>query len=93
VSKEQFISRVAEAMGVPAPTRRPPLWLARIVTWCCEGWAKMRGWKEAPRFNFTSLKFLGLNLDFSIAKARRELGYHPRVPFSDAIAETMAWYK
>ena len=38
-------------------------------------------------------KFLGLNLDFSIEKARRELGYRPRVSFDDAMYETMAYYK
>ena len=39
------------------------------------------------------LKFLGLNLDFSIEKAKRELGYQPRYTFDQAMAETMAWYK
>ena len=53
----------------------------------------MRGAKESPRFNFTALKFLGLNLDFSIEKAKRELGYRPRVNFADAISETLDWYK
>ena len=27
------------------------------------------------------------------AKARRELGYAPKVPFDQAMRETMAWYK
>ena len=93
VSKERFISAVADAMGLPRPTGRPPLWLARIATWVAETRAKIKGAKEAPRLNFATLKFMGLNLDFSIEKARRELGYHPRVNFDDAIAETMAWYK
>ena len=53
----------------------------------------MRGAKEAPIFNFTRLMFLGLNLEFSIEKARRELGYNPRADFSDGIYQTMAWYK
>ena len=44
-------------------------------------------------FNFTRLKFMGLNLDYSIDKAKRELGYHPRFSFADGMAETMAWYK
>ncbi len=93
VSKRRFIEAVADAMGLPRPTRAPPMWLSKLVTWACEASAKMRGAKEAPRFNFTSLKFMGLNLDFSIDKARRVLGYQPRVKFDDAIAETMAYYK
>ena len=32
-------------------------------------------------------------LDFSIEKAKRELGYQPRTSFDDAMYETMAYYK
>ena len=93
VSKRRFIEKIADAFGLPYPTRTPPLWLARLVTWGAESIAKARGASEAPNFNFTRLKFMGYNLDFSIEKARRELGYHPRYSFDDAMAETMAWYK
>lgn len=93
VSKRRFIEAIADPMGLPHPTLTPPLWLAWIVTWCAEKMAKARGAKEAPMFNFTRLKFMGLNLDFSIDKAKRELGYGPRVHFDEAIGETMDWYK
>jgi nucleoside-diphosphate-sugar epimerase len=93
VSKRRFIEAVADAMGLPRPTLMPPLWLARILTWGSETWARLRGAKEAPLFTRARLKFLGLNLDFSIEKAKRELGYRPRYTFEEAIAETMAYYK
>ncbi len=93
VSKRQFIGAVADAMGLPHPTRRPPLWLAWMVTWCAERLAKLRGAKKAPLFNFPRLKFIGYNLDFSIQKAMDDLGYRPRVNFEEAIGETMDWYK
>jgi nucleoside-diphosphate-sugar epimerase len=93
VSKRRFVEAVADAMGLPHPTLTPPFWLAWIVTWFSEAIARSRGAKEAPPFNFTRLKFMGLNLDFSIEKARQELGYRPRVPFDEAIGETMDWYK
>lgn len=93
VSKRRFVEAVADAMALPRPWRCPPYWICWLVAWCCETWCKLRGAKEAPYFNLTKLKFLGLNLDFSIEKARRELGYNPRVPFDEAMYETMAWYK
>ena len=68
-------------------------WFAWIVTWGSEKIAKARGAVDAPNFNFTRFKFLGMNLDFSIDKAKRELGYEPRVSFDDAMSETMAWYR
>ena len=93
VSKRHFIEAVADAMGLPHPTMMPPLWLARIMTWSVETWAKLRGATEAPLFTRARLKFMGLNLDFSIEKARAELGYKPRVSFDDAMYLTMQWYK
>ncbi|MBI1832459.1 MAG: NAD-dependent epimerase/dehydratase family protein [Planctomycetes bacterium] len=93
VSKRKFIEAVADAMGLPHPTRTPPLWLARLVTWISELYARLRGATEAPYFNFTRLKFMGYNLEFSIQEAMDDLGYRPRVKFDDAISETMAWYK
>jgi len=93
VTKRQFIEAIAHALDLPYPTRKPPLWLAWTVTWIAEKLARMRGAKEAPMFNFTRLKFMGYNLDFSIQKAMDELGYRPRVKFEDAMSETLAWYK
>jgi len=93
VTKRQFIETIAHAMDLPYPTRKPPLWLAWTVTWCADRLARLRGAKEAPMFNFTRLKFMGYNLDFSIQKAMDVLGYRPRVRFEDAMSETLAWYK
>ena len=39
------------------------------------------------------VKFLGLNLDFSIDKARRQLGYQPRFSFDQGMQETVAYYR
>jgi nucleoside-diphosphate-sugar epimerase len=36
---------------------------------------------------------LGLNLDFSIEKARRELGYKPRVTFKEGMHQTIDWFR
>lgn len=93
VSKRRFIEKVTDALDLPRPRRTPPLWFARAATWISETLAMARGAKEAPAFNFPRLKFMGLNLDFSIEKAKAELGYRPRVDFDEAMAETMAWYK
>jgi nucleoside-diphosphate-sugar epimerase len=93
VSKRQFIEAIADPLNLPHPTRTPPMWLARVVTWGVERWARLKGAKEAPLFTQARLKLFGYNLDFSIDKARRELGYRPRVRFGDGMFHTMAWYK
>ena len=58
-----------------------------------EGWRAHESRPEAPRLTQGRLKFLGLNLDFSIEKAKRELGYRPRSAFDEAMRRTTEWYK
>jgi nucleoside-diphosphate-sugar epimerase len=49
------------------------------------------GMENPPTPSQAIVKFLGYNLDYSIEKARRELGYDPRVDFADGMKQTMAW--
>jgi nucleoside-diphosphate-sugar epimerase len=48
---------------------------------------------EAPLLNQARIKFLGLNLAFSCEKAKRELGYRPRVDFEKGMAATIDWLR
>ncbi len=80
VSKKQFIGRVAALAGLRPPRRSIPLWLAWTLAVLLERRAKRKGSTTPPLVNKARYKFLGLNLDFSIAKARRVLGYEP--PFT-----------
>lgn len=94
VSKERFIDGIADGVGVPRPSRWVvPLWVARPLAKFMEWRARRRKSPEAPRLTMGRLKFLGLNLDFSIEKARRELGYRPPFTFDQGLAATVAWFK
>jgi nucleoside-diphosphate-sugar epimerase len=92
VSKRRFIEAIVTGLDLPRPRPiAPPLWLARIIARGMERTARRRG--TVPALTPAGIKLLGLNLDFSIEKARRELGYSPRVNFDQGMRETMAWYR
>jgi nucleoside-diphosphate-sugar epimerase len=94
VSKRRFVEALVRGLDLPQP--KPisvPLFLARPMAWWMERDARRKGATTAPRLTQARLKFLGLNLDFSIDKAKRELGYQPRVSFDDGIRQTVAWYR
>lgn len=93
VSKRRFIEAIADGLGLEKPTRSVPLWLARLAAWHLERRARRTGARDAPRLTQARLKLFGLNLDYSIDKAKRELGYRPRLSFDEAIKETIAWYR
>ncbi|HTU19565.1 MAG TPA: NAD-dependent epimerase/dehydratase family protein [Gemmataceae bacterium] len=94
VSKKQFFGSIIEGLGLPKPPPVPvPLWAARVMAWWMEGQARKKNSPKAPRVTQGRLKLFGLNLDFSIEKAKSQLGYRPRWSFDEGMRETVAWYK
>ncbi len=85
VTKKEFVGQVAELAGLRPPTRRIPLGPARFLANLVEGAAKLCGAQNPPLINKARYKFLGLNLDYSIEKARRMLGYQPPFTFEQGI--------
>lgn len=90
VTREEYLMAVAEYLGKPRPPS-VPLWLARAVVPLIEGWARFTRKPTAPILTNARIKFMALNLDFSIDKAKRVLGYQPRVDFKDGIQEALEW--
>ncbi len=93
VSKKQFVGRVAELAGLKPPARRIPRGVAKVLAAVVEGVAKRRGARNAPIINQARYKFLALNLDYSIEKARRVLGYQPPFAFEQGIEQAMAEHR
>ena len=92
VSKHEFFGAIAEYAGLPKPTRHIPLWLGKAIAVGLEGIWKLTNQTEPPLLSTAKIKILGMNLDFSIEKAQRMLGYNPTIDFQDAMKLTMDWF-
>ena len=46
-----------------------------------------------PLITQATVKFAGLNLDFSIGKARTVLGYDPKVGFDEGMKAALTWHQ
>ncbi|MCH2212892.1 MAG: NAD-dependent epimerase/dehydratase family protein [Fuerstiella sp.] len=93
VSKKEFMDTICTAAGYEIPAKVVPLPVARLLAATMEGLWKLRGKKTAPLVNSARIKFLGLNLDFSIDKAVQQLDYSPSVDFTDAMKLTVEWFQ
>jgi nucleoside-diphosphate-sugar epimerase len=93
ITKQRFIDAICDGMGYTKPRQVLPRWLIGIVTGMIGRQIKRRGINGPGWLTHAQYKFLLLNLDFSIEKARRELGYGPRVSFDQGMRHTMAWYQ
>jgi nucleoside-diphosphate-sugar epimerase len=89
VTKKQFVGQVAVLAGLKPPRRRIPKWLAWRLAVIMERRAKRKNSPVPPLINKARYKFLALNLDYSIATARRVLGYHPSYSTAEGLEEAM----
>lgn len=92
VSKRRFVETLCEKLKIKAPGHfGVPMPVARIMAGVGEGLYRLVGAKNPPILTKAKLKFLGLNLDFSIEKAKRVLGFKPPFPFDLAMDQTVDW--
>lgn len=92
-SKKRFVGTLSRLAGLPEPNKHIPLWLAKLLANVLEWRARRKGTEKPPLVNKARVKFLGLNLDFSCEKAKRELGYRPRYSFEEGMRQTVEWFR
>ena len=93
--EQDAVRRPGRRAGGPAGPRRgtsPWAWPGSSPT-SSRGSPSFAGAKNPPLINKARYKFLGLNLDYSIDKARRVLGYQPPFSFDEAIERAMAEHR
>lgn len=90
-SIEELVSMAAQVMGVEPGFRRFPLWPLVAASYVMEAACKPLG--IDPPLHPRRLEWYTLDRAFDIGKARRELGYEPRVGLADGLRRTWEWYK
>jgi nucleoside-diphosphate-sugar epimerase len=86
---DDFCHRIAERLGTPPPTRVLPRWAAMTAARAMEGTGRFLRRTSRPLLTTYIVKNLGARLQFSIDKARRELGWEPQVGFEEGFAAAM----
>lgn len=90
ITLDEMVTLVAEAVGVPVPRGRLPLWPLMMAAAACE--AVCRPLRVEPPLYRRRADFFRNNRAFSCDKARRILGYEPRVDPREGILRTARWY-
>jgi nucleoside-diphosphate-sugar epimerase len=91
LTAEEMAAVVAAACGVDSPRLRLPIWVAAAAALGLEkAFALIR--KEAP-LNRGKLAFFLDPKAMSSARAKKELGYAPKVDFRTGAALAIAWYR
>lgn len=93
----RFLGDLADGLGCPRPRLSLPYPAAYGLAFLLEhGYRLLRrstGLRTRPLLSRQAVHVLGRNQDFSNAKARRELGWEPRVSYAAGLEATLAWLK
>lgn len=86
-----FAKMVAAALGVNPPRLHPPVWPVYAAGWLCEKLCiPLR--VQPPIFR-RRVDIFVKDRAFDISKAKRELGFQPKVGLEEGIHRTAQWYK
>ena len=90
VTIKELMKYVQDITGVPAPKFKIARWFAYATGALSEIYYKIV--KQKPLFTSYSVYTTGTNANFSIDKAKKELGYFPR-DFKETMVDTIYWMK
>jgi len=91
VTIEDLVKRTAKALGVDVRIPHYPVWPVVLAGHLCEKVCKP--FHVTPPIFPRRVDWYRQNRAFKIDKARRELGYQPRVGLDEGLKRTAEWYK
>ena len=90
-SLNELLELVARALGRPKPYGRLPLWPLLTAATLCEAVCRPLG--VDPPLHRRRCDFFIKDRAFTSEKARRALGYEPKVDLPTGLARTAEWYR
>ena len=87
----ELVALIAEEARVPPPAVHLPVWPFWLAGAACEALCAPFG-IEPPIYR-RRVDFFTKSRAFDISKARRELGYEPKVRLREGVRRTLAWYR
>lgn len=86
-----LVNMIAQILDKPISKIHIPLWPVYTAAFLCEVICRPLG-IEPPIYR-RRLDFFTKDRAFDISKAKKELGYNPKVPLEEGLARTAKWYK
>jgi nucleoside-diphosphate-sugar epimerase len=91
ISQREFFDILSEQLDLPRAGRSVPIRLAWRAASILEVLFRITGRKTAPPFTRRALLMLSRPTHFSIAKAKRELDWHPEVAIRHGLEDALQW--
>lgn len=87
----ELVNQIADVLGKPHPRLWVPFWPVFAASVVCD--KLFRAFGASPPIYPRRVEFFHLDRAFSIEKARRLLGYQPKVELREGLRRTADWYR
>jgi nucleoside-diphosphate-sugar epimerase len=92
ITQKAFLDALTDGLGRPRVRRRFPYWLAFSGGFLAECIGRAIRLRRPPHITRYAVALIGRSTQFSIARARGELGWEPRMPPLEGLRRTLEWY-
>ncbi len=92
LTQRQFLDALCEALGRPPVRRRVPFWLAYAGGLVSEVIGRAICLQRPPHITRYAVGLVGRPTRFSIARARDQLGWRPRVGAREGLRRALEWW-
>ena len=93
LTQQEFLQAIAQAIGAKPPRLHLPYRLLYAAGYAAERLATLTHSRRRPPITRLGVAFFGTDNRHAIDKARRELGYRPRVALHEGVRLAAAWYR
>jgi 2-alkyl-3-oxoalkanoate reductase len=93
VTQRDFLETLAAELGTPPPARRVPYRLGLMLGVLAEAKGRLARSQEPPPVTRYGVQLLGGENRFVIDRARRELGFSPKVSLAEGVRRSVEWYR
>ena len=92
VTQKAMIDTMTDALGLARVTSHIPFFLAMRTALLFEAIARVCRFKNPPRVTRRAIFLIGRPTHYSVAKARLQLAWSPRVKIEEGVRRSMGWY-
>lgn len=91
-TQKQMLNTLTDALGLPRITRHRFYWVVMRFAFMKEFFAKLFGRKTPPTPTRRVVYLIARPTRFSIARAKEELGWQPRMNIAEGMRRSLEWY-
>jgi nucleoside-diphosphate-sugar epimerase len=92
ITQCDLLNSLTDALKLPRIGKHVPYWLALRFAFMQECFARLLRRTKPPAITRRAIYLVGRSTSFSIAKARAELGWQPRVGIHEGVKLALDWY-